>query len=49
MRYNPEPTIKPEVDPVRAELAQLLAEPSRGRPTPATMVILNQDSPAEPG
>jgi eukaryotic-like serine/threonine-protein kinase len=28
LRYNPEPSIKPEVDRVRAELAQLLAEPS---------------------
>ena len=28
LRYNPEPSIKPEVDRVPAELAQLLAEPS---------------------
>jgi len=28
MRYNPEPSIKPEVDRVRAELTQLVSEPS---------------------
>jgi hypothetical protein len=27
LRYNPEPSIKPEVDRVRAELAQLVGEP----------------------
>ncbi len=27
LRYNPEPSVKPEVDRVRAELAQLVAEP----------------------
>jgi hypothetical protein len=29
LRYNPEPSVKPEVDRVRAELAQLLKEPRR--------------------
>jgi hypothetical protein len=27
LRYNPEPAVKPEVDRVRAELAQLVGEP----------------------
>jgi hypothetical protein len=27
LRYNPEPSVKPEVDRVRAELAQLQSEP----------------------
>jgi hypothetical protein len=27
LRYNPEPSVKPEVDRVRAELAQLVSEP----------------------
>jgi hypothetical protein len=27
LRYNPEPSVKPEVDRVRGELAQLVGEP----------------------
>jgi hypothetical protein len=29
LRYNPEPSVRPEVDRVRAELARLVGEPAR--------------------